>query len=174
MRLNLRVKASWLNKVQDPVFWQRFKDRVMNEVALEMPGYIQNYIRTSRAFNPRSGAATARWKSQVVGNSVVVKSLMPYYYYLNYGVRAHQMTYLMKAKKRTYLAFGKYPYIGRAFIPVNPAAGVFRRATAKAMGEGKWRHPGRRPTLFFEGAIQEYTQVLKNRYKQLLIEELRG
>ena len=128
--------------------------QILKEIVLEGPKYISKWIQVNKPFQSRTGFAATKWAGEILGDhSVRIASLMPYSYWLNFGVRSHQMTYLLNSPMKQYWAFGKYPYMGRAPIPIPVMGGfAFRVPTAKAMAQGKWVHPGYQGTHFLEKA----------------------
>lgn len=169
--------------MQDPHFRAAYLKAILNEIASDAgaPAAIASWIAHNQPFQSRTGFATSKWKAHFEGDSSVrITSLMPYTYWLNYGVRPHQMIYLLNVPWRTYYAFG-HVYQARCPIPIvkgwtkAQGKGVasmtrFRRPTEKAMAEGKWRHPGYTGKHFLEKALTEYVQDLSQRHPELLIE----
>jgi hypothetical protein len=169
----LRLKdPQYLSRLQKPEFWERYKEKIIQTLAVELPSYIGNYIANGQFFHSRTGNAVRSFRARKSGpRGVLIYSVSDYLQYLNYGVRKHSMSYLLNAEERIYLAFGKYPYKGKAFIPIPTGLGtIFRRATAKAIREGKWIHPGLPALEFFEKAISSYLNEFVSKNKELILE----
>lgn len=168
-------------KMQDPAFRAAYLQHVLKEVELELPGHVSSWIAKTQPFNSRTGWAVSKWTAKQEGSgSIRLTSLVPYVYWLNYGVRPHQMVYLLNTPIRQYYAFG-HAYFARAPIPIvkgwTKAHGkgvasqtIFRRATEKAMAQGKWRHPGYQGRHFLEAALTYYVQVFMERHPELIVD----
>jgi hypothetical protein len=166
--------------MQNPEFRAAYIKAVLDEVASDAgaPQAIASWIAKNQPFQSRTGSATHGWRAHIEnGRAVRVTSRFPYTYWLNYGVRPHQMVYLLNVPWRTYWCFG-HKYQGRAYIPIvkgwTKAQGkgvasmtTFRRPTEKQMAEGKWRHPGYTGRHFLEKALMEYVQDLSKRHPEL-------
>lgn len=171
------------SKMQNPEFRQAYVQHVLNQMAREdgAPAAIASWIAKNQPFQSRTGSATSNWRATPEGSSSIrITSRMPYTYWLNYGVRPHQMIYLLNVPYRTYYAFG-HVYQGRAFIPIckgwtkGQGKGVasmtiFRRPTEKAMAQGKWKHPGYTGKHFLEAALADYVQDLSKMHPELVID----
>lgn len=169
--------------LQNPEFRAAYFRAILDEIASDAgaPAAIASWIAKNKPFESRTGSATSSWRAKVVGDSSVrITSRMPYTYWLNYGVRPHQMVYLLNVPWRTYYAFG-HVYQARCPIPIvkgwTKAHGkgvasmtIFRRPTEKSMAEGKWRHPGYAGKHFLEKALTEYVQELSKRHPELVID----
>lgn len=163
-----------VEKFADPKFRKHYLDHLLHEMSLSIPGAIASWIQKTQPFNVNTGDTTARWRAQITGDrSLHVTALHAYYYWLNYGVRPHQMIYLLNAELRTYTCFG-HPYLGRAYIPIRSshlkgASVVFRRPTEKAMAAGKWRHPGYTGRHFLENALEDYVTTLSTAHPEIVL-----
>ena len=173
--------------MKDPEFRAAYLRAILDEIASDAgaPAAIASWIAKNQPFQSRSGAATAAalgsWRGDPISDSSVrITSLKPYTYWLNYGVRPHQMIYLLNAPFRDYFAFG-HVYQARCPIPIvkgwtkaqgKGVAGmtIFRRPTEKSMAEGKWRHPGYTGRHFLEKALTEYVQELQKLHPELIID----
>ena len=131
----------------------------LNTFALKAPSVIAQHIAETHPFTSRTGWAATKWKGEVVGNNKIrISSLVAYTYWLNRGVRPHQMTYLLNAK---------------GAIPIQTAGGlIFRRPSIQSMQMGKWRHPGRPGTFFFEKSIEKLVAFMRDHYKDIIVENL--
>ena len=171
MKISVKVKQSASKvkaKMQNPEFRQAYMSKILQEISLQAPIYITRWINEHNPFVSRTGAAATRWKAKVVDNRVEVGSLMPYTTWLNNGVRPHQMTYLLNGPLKPKIAFGKYPYLGRSAVPMKTAFGTaFRVPSEKAMMLGKWRHPGRKATNFFEQSLEMLIKDLQSAHPEL-------
>lgn len=177
-------------RMKDPEFRAAYLRKILEEIASDAgaPAAIASWIAKNQPFQSRSGTASAAalgsWRGQQASESSVrITSRMPYTYWLNYGVRPHQMVYLLNVPFRTYYAFG-HVYQARCPIPIPNIKGAwtkaqgkgqagmtsFRRPTEKSMAEGKWRHPGYTGKHFLEKALIEYIQELQKRHPELVID----
>lgn len=173
-------------RLQNPELRAAYFRTILDEIARDdgAPQAIASWIAQNNPFQSRTGSATSSWRAVVEGSSSVrITSRMPYTYWLNYGVRPHQMVYLLNVPFRTYYAFG-HVYQARCPIPIPNIKGAwtkaqgkgqagmtsFRRPTEKSMAEGKWRHPGYTGKHFLEKALTEYVQVVQQRHPELIID----
>ena len=76
------------------------------------------------------------------------------------GQTTEQMTWLRKARRP---------------IPIITEGGkmIFRSATAKSMKDGKWQHPGRRPSTFIERAKKTSREHIKKKLRAEMTRELK-
>lgn len=124
--------------------------------AMKAPEFIASTIATERPFTNRTGYAASKWSATVQpGYKIKITSLVAYTNWLNRGVSCHQMVYLLNSKSA---------------IPLG--GGIFRRATILGMSQGKWIHPGRKATNFFEHSLEKLTQYMKLTYKDLILESM--
>jgi len=86
------------------------------------------------------------------------------FYYQNYGVKRHQMKYLMKSKRPIPL-IAKFPNHKKG---ENVGDLIFRWASKASMDRGGWWHPGTDPKNFFEGGIDDMRDEIKKRIKGLI------
>lgn len=113
-------------------------------------------------FSKRARDALARGLRVKMGpNSLTVYATHPAFLPLVKGQRAGQMTWLVGA---------------RAPIPIVLDDGrvIFRTATAKSMKDGRWVHPGRRPTTILEQARREARDVVKRRVQREIQRQIRA
>jgi hypothetical protein len=171
MKISVRINKSnekAKRKLENPEFRKAYMEKILQEVALQAPMYITRWIKEHNPFVSRTGSAANKWSAKVEGSKVRVGSLMPYVQWLNDGVRPHQMTYLLNSKLKQQIAFGKYPYLGRPAVPIKTSFGTaFRVPTEKAMAQGKWKHPGRKPTRFFEQSLEMLIKDLQEAHPEL-------
>ncbi len=83
-------------------------------------------------------------------NSLIITASHPAFGPLVMGQKKQQMTWLTKA---------------RVPIPIITETGklIFRNATARSMADGRWVHPGRKPSTFVEKAKTETREFIKSR-----------
>jgi hypothetical protein len=108
------------------------------------------------AFSDRAKIALSKAVSvHVRANSVEIRANHPAWFPLVEGQRREQMVWLVRAK---------------APIPIINEDGelIFRSATPKSMRDGKWIHPGRKPSHFVERA----KQIVRARVRDLLAKEM--
>jgi hypothetical protein len=175
-------------RMQDPEFRAAYIRMILDEIASDSEfgasASIASWIAKHQPFQSRTGSATSSWRASIESDSSVrITSRMPYTYWLNHGVRPHQMVYLLNVPWRTYYAFG-HVYQARCPIPLPVIKGawtkaqgkgqagmtIFRRPTEKSMAEGKWRHPGYTGKHFLEQALTEYVQAVMKRHPELIID----
>lgn len=130
---------------------EKYVQQWLNVAALQAPNFIMQQINNHPTFQNRTGWAATKWKGEVIdGRKLKVSSLVTYTYWLNYGIRPHQMTYL----------------VGKTI----PIGGSFRRATVLGMQKGGWRHPGRPGGHFFEQGINALLDFMKKNFSDIIIE----
>jgi hypothetical protein len=149
--LKIRITPSPKLRSAPKAVRERFVQQWLNFAALSAPEFIMRQINEHPTFQNRTGWAATKWKGEVVdGNKLRVSSLVAYTFWLNYGVRPHQMTYLL----------GKT-------IPIN---GSFRKVTVNGLMKGGWRHPGRAGGHFFEQGIASLMKFMQQKFVDLKIE----
>jgi hypothetical protein len=136
----------------------RYVQNWRNVFAMKAPQFISEHIAATHPFQSRTGWAATKWKGEVVGDKVRITSLVAYTYWLNNGVRPHQMTYLLNAK---------------GAIPIGTSGGtIFRRPSVASMLKGGWRHPGRPATHFFEQSIEKLAKFMEKSHPELIIQNM--
>lgn len=153
-RMNLRPL------LPEKVFRNFKPERFLKEVERELLKSIRKRIRME-AFSPAAKKRLALGFQIKIGkNSLTVVAKDPAFRPLLEGQRSGQMRWLTKA---------------RAPIPILLDTGelIFRSATPHSMDNGRWQHPGRKPTTVIEKAKAEVREVMKMRAKQLVREQLR-
>ena len=163
LRITIKKKQQ-SQKVLD----SQYKLKLLAWFELMVPSYISDWIKTHQPFHSQTGMAIKSWKVTPDGNALRITNLMPYTYWLNYGVRPHKMTYLLNNAMAKKMAFGKYAYWGRLAVPLNGSAGLFfRSATVKSMETGKWFHPGYTGTQFLEKSLTAFVESIKDQFPEL-------
>lgn len=102
-------------------------------------------------FSQRAKKALARaMRIEVKPSSLRVTANHPAFFPLLHGQKKGQMKWLTKAARP---------------IPIITEEGklIFRSATAKSMADGKWIHPGRKPSDFVEKARQESRDFIRGK-----------
>jgi hypothetical protein len=126
---------------------------VSAEVALRM--FVNSFIQRLHSGMKQAGfSAKARaflagvMKIETRASSIKIQATHPAFKALLQGQKRKQMTYLQKA---------------RAPIPIITETGklIFRSATAKSMKDGRWIHPGRKPSGVVERAMTEAKTAIK-------------
>ena len=105
-------------------------------------------------FSPRAKKAlTKAITITVKANSLQVKANHPAFKPLVLGQKKGQMRWLTKADKP---------------IPIITDTGkmIFRSATAKSMADGKWIHPGRKPSTYIDRAKKVAREHIKSRMEK--------
>lgn len=136
-------------------------ERFLKEVERELLRSIRQKIR-QEAFSPAAKKRLTRGFEVRIGpKSLTVVAKDPAFRPLLEGQKSGQMRWLVKA---------------RAPIPIVLDSGemIFRSATPKSMDNGKWIHPGRKPTTVIEKAKAEVRTLMKKRAKELVQQQLRA
>jgi len=113
-------------------------------------------------FSDRAKRALSKaLKIEVKPSSLRIVALHPAFAPLVKGQKAEQMTWLTKARRP---------------IPIVTERGeiIFRSATAKSMQDGRWIHPGRRPSDFIEKAKKESRAFLKTKFEKEVRKQVRA
>lgn len=106
---------------------------------------------TQTTYSDRAKKALARSMTvNVMQSSLQVVTNHPAFFPLLEGQKKEQMSWLTKA---------------RAPIPIVTDTGelIFRSATAKSMANGKWIHPGRKPSDYVSKAKEESRDFIKTK-----------
>ncbi len=102
-------------------------------------------------FSDRAKKALARSiQIKINPSSLVISSDHPAFMPLLKGQKSEQMTWLRKSPTP---------------IPIITETGelIFRSATAKSMADGRWVHPGRKPSNFLDKARKEAREFIKGK-----------
>lgn len=113
------------------------------------------------AFSPRAKRALARAITiKIKPKSLQIIANHPAFAPLVKGQTTEQMTWLTKATRP---------------IPIITESGkmIFRNATAKSMADGKWQHPGRKPSTFVERAKKVSREHIKERLRKEAVKSVR-
>jgi hypothetical protein len=146
--------------LQNPNTWAAYRAHMLRLVTEGAKATIQRYAST--LWKKPTGQLDSSWftKYSEHNSTGMIYNTKSYAYWLNFGVRPHQMTYLLNDKVKTYQAWGKYPYEGKVPVPINSSDGLlFRRVTAEGMRAGKWMHPGYSPYNFVGYGMLEYERT---------------
>ncbi len=114
------------------------------------------------AFSPAAKKALAKGlKTKMGPKSLTVIATHPAFIPLIKGREGGQMTWLRKAKSP---------------IPIVLDSGevIFRSASARSMADGRWIHPGHKPTTLIERARRQARSIIKKRMKKMLQRQLRA
>jgi len=170
LKLKFEFGESW-NKLKKSSSWNNIKMSLLDEVSRGLMDMIS--ATAAAEWKRPTGSANRSWYVQVdkVRGVAIIGNTQPYLYWQNYGVISHQMRYLLNVGEKQYLAFGKYPYWGKKFIPIITDQGIiFRRCTEKSIRAGGWWHPGYKGKHFVEHGIEMYRDLeLKRTYRDILI-----
>jgi hypothetical protein len=191
MKVQFTMGESW-SGIKNTHKWNDLRHQLLMTLAYTLQRTIANQAEimhkrpTGKSYNSWYVYGNKESGKAIIGNS------QPYMYWQNYGVKPHQMKYLMNIGYRQYLAFGKYPYWGKKFIPIRTASGkiIFRRATAKSMKGGilprealeyaksafgsatigtGWYHPGYEGKNFVDWGIN----VFKNLHMPAILNDVK-
>jgi len=170
MKLRYQFGPTW-DRLKSSPSWDDIKFRLLVQIS----NGLMNMISSTAAAewkNP-TGLGDQSWYSTVDRSSGIatIGNHQRYLYWQNYGVIAHQMRYLLNVGEKQYLAFGRYPYWGKKFIPImTPTGLIFRRCTEKSIRAGGWWHPGYKGKYFVEHGIELYKNTyLRRDFKDVLI-----
>lgn len=134
--------------------------KVLRSLQREVLKQIRGKI-LQETFSERAKRALSQgMKVKLGAKSITVLATHPAFYPLLMGMKSRQMTWLTKARRP---------------IPIVTDSGelIFRSATAKSMKDGKWIHPGHKPSTVIEKARVEARKVIKQRVAQDLRRQLR-
>ncbi len=154
-RMNLR------SLVPDRTLTSFHPEKFLKEVERELLKSIRKKIR-QEAFSTRAKKRlTQGFEVKLGKNSVTVIAKDPAFRPLLEGQHPGQMRWLVKA---------------RAPIPIVLDSGelIFRSATPRSMDNGKWMHPGRKPTTVIERAKAEVRTMMATKAKELMLRQLRA
>lgn len=160
-----------LTALTKPAVWHAYKMHTLKAITEGAKSSIQHHA-ASLWKNPTGQLDNSWFTKYDFGRMVgTIYNTKHYAYYLNFGVRPHQMTYLLNAKVKTYMAWGQYPYQARSAIPVQIDGNLgFRRPTVEAMQAGKWQHPGYPGKSFVEHGMDLYkTNLMPQDVSGLLV-----
>lgn len=163
-----RVAKAMLN----PVVWQAYKLRVLNLITEGVKSSIQR--NAANGWRNPTGALDNAWFTTINPSSMTgrVVNTKKYAYYQNFGVKPHQMTYVLNSELRTYAAWGgKGTYQARPPIPMHVNGGIlFRRPTLEQIQAGKWQHPGYPGKSFVQHGVEDYrTNIMPAEISGLLL-----
>lgn len=134
--------------------------RLLQGMARSIIQRVARGIKQS-AFSPSAKRALATaLKIEVKGSELIMSTKHPAFKPLVFGQKKQQMTWLTKSPTP---------------IPIINEQGklIFRNATAKSMSEGRWVHPGHKPTTIVEKAREEAKKLLIKRIRAELEQQLR-
>jgi len=171
MKLKVEFGNTW-NRLKNSSNWGDIRNDLLVRISNELMGTISS--TAAAGWKRPTGLADQSWYTTVNkgGGYAIIGNRQPYMYWANFGVVAHQMRYLLNVGEKMYLAFGKYPYWGKKFIPVRTETGttVFRRCTEKSIRAGGWWNPGYPAKNFVRDGIDIYKNtVLKQTYHDVLL-----
>lgn len=112
-------------------------------------------------FSPRAKRAMARALTiKIKPKSLQIIANHPAFAPLVNGQTTEQMTWLTKATRP---------------IPIITPQGnmIFRSATAKSMTDGKWQHPGRKPSTFVDRAKKVSREHIKERLRKHAVKSVK-
>lgn len=161
----------FLTAVTKPQVWLAYKERVLQTITEGMKSAIQQ--NAAALWKRPTGQLDNSWFTKYDFGSMTgtIYNTKHYAYYLNFGVRPHQMTYVLNSPLRTYRAWGKGTYQAHPAIPLHVNGGTFfRRPTIEQIQAGKWRHPGYPGKAFVEHGVDYYrTNIMPSEISGLLV-----
>jgi hypothetical protein len=122
---------------------------------------IRGAIKTQDTFSDRAKKALAKsLRAEIKGSSIKITTNHPAFAPLVHGMPTQQMTWLTKAK---------------APIPIITEQGklIFRSATPKSMADGRWIHPGHKPTNLLEKARKAAREYVRDKITGELAKQIR-
>lgn len=134
--------------------------KVLKSMQREILKQIRDAIQ-AQAFSPRAKAALKKGlKTKMGPSSIKIIATHPAFFPLLEGQRSEQMTWLTKAKRP---------------IPIVLDNGevIFRNASPRSMANGRWYHPGRKPTTVLEIARRKTRELIKTRLVKEIQRQLR-
>jgi hypothetical protein len=135
-------------------------EKVLRDVRREILKSIRNRIK-QEAFSPEAKKALSRGlKTKLGPNSLTIIATHPAFLPLIRGQKSGQMRWLRRSPTP---------------IPIVTDSGkvIFRSASAKSMNDGRWIHPGHKPTRIIEIARKEARAIVKKRMKKELVRQFR-
>lgn len=178
------VDNGLLAKTQDPAFWRAYRAQVIQEITMG----AMDTIRDSSAklwAHSTGGGIDQSWHSRTDPDRGIghVWNSKPYAYWLNYGVQAHKMRYLLLNNRGIYFVTKYDPetdtetVVRRAKIRLElreEGRSVIRTVTEESMAENPsgppWWHPGLPKLGFMQAGLKQYRDFkLKNAYKGLTV-----
>ena len=147
--IKVSFDLSSLKKLLDPERWEHFKSELLMKIGAELQSRVQFKIN-NQLWKKSSGRLQNSINFKVVVTAkesyITVGSSVNYAKWQEQGVRPHVMAYLLNSTKA---------------IPLQTSQGtIFRRATLKSIGEGKWRHPGYSGKWFFRKSLEEVIPLI--------------
>lgn len=133
-------------------------EKVLKKVRKEILKSIRKQIK-QYGFSPQAKKALSRGlKTKLGPNSLTVIATHPAFLPLIEGQKAGQMRWLRRSPTP---------------IPIVLDSGevIFRTASARSMNDGKWIHPGRKPTRIIDMARQEAREIVKKQIKKELLKQ---
>jgi hypothetical protein len=134
--------------------------RMLQAMARSIIQRVARGIKQS-AFSPAAKRALATaLKIEVKGAELIMSTKHPGFKPLVFGQKKEQMKWLTKSPTP---------------IPIIDEHGkmIFRNATAKSMADGRWIHPGHKPTTIVEKAREEAKKMLIKSIRAELERKLR-
>lgn len=134
--------------------------RLLQGMARSVIQRVARGIKQS-AFSPAAKRALATaLKIEVRGAELHMKTTHPAFKPLVFGQKKEQMKWLEKSPTP---------------IPIIDEHGkmIFRNATAKSMANGKWIHPGHKPTTIVEKAREDAKQMLIKRIREEMKQKMK-
>ncbi len=135
-------------------------EKILRDVRKEILKSIRRRIHQA-AFSPEAKKALARGMTTKIGpSSLTVIATHPAFLPFIKGQKTGQMRWLRKSPTP---------------IPIVLDNGkvIFRAASAKSMDDGRWVHPGRKPTRIIEMSRAEARAIVQKRIKRQLRKQFR-
>lgn len=152
-RMNLKPVVGENLRLEPDKVLRQLKRELHNRIKLK----IQEANFSQRAKRAFSKAVTIR----VMPRSLMIMTNHPGFVPMLRGRESRQMRWLTKAK---------HP------IPIFTDTGelIFRWATPRSMANGKWVHPGRKPSNFIEAAKKEAREFVKEKISKEVLRHIRA
>ena len=170
LKLQFKFGKSW-DILKQGSTWDRVRNLLLERVSYGLMKNISD-IASDSWKNP-TGKSDFSWYNRVnkAAGTATIGNTQSYLYWQNKGVVSHQMRYLLNVGEKMFLAFGKYPYWGKKFIPIMTDDGlIFRRCTEKSIKAGGWWHPGFKGKQFVQKGVERFKRnELQNEFNDVIV-----
>ena len=143
-----------------PVDFDLDSKKVLESTRRDLHRRIKRELE-QETFSPRAKRAMAKALTiKIKPKSLQIVANHPAFAPLVKGQTKEQMTWLTKAARP---------------IPIITESGkmIFRSATAKSMADGKWQHPGRKPSSYVERAKKVSREHIKERLHKAAVKSVK-
>ncbi len=148
--------------IEDPMAMERYLNKLLRATAKEIYNRVGSKLEAIDFKNPSGAIQNAlKWDSGDGWAAVYMEdSIAPYAQYVETGVKAHTMRYLLKAESAIPIKVGNATiqrratekWMGRPHPIVDPVSGMVM------MTKG-WMHPGYEGHYFMRDGVEEAVQI---------------